>query len=65
MKLSIKALKELHQNLGGEKEGFHIVAFGHDTTTGEAVTVYNVIAYAMKSQANWSYQLVKAYKKEA
>jgi hypothetical protein len=63
LKLSIKALKELHDNLGGNEAGFHITAFGHDIKTGEAITTDREIAYAMKSQANWSYRLIKAWKK--
>jgi len=58
LKLSIKKLKQLHQNIGGNNNGFYITTFGHCITTGKSISIKNYIATAQKESANWSYWLV-------
>lgn len=57
-KLSFKKLKELHQKLGGNGNGFFITTFGGDYITGKNIRVEERIAYSQKSNANWIYELV-------
>lgn len=59
IKLSIKALRDLQKRLGGEEAGFYITIYGRSEKTNEVISVNSDIAYAQKSQANWSYRLVK------
>jgi len=62
LKLSIKRLKQLHQNIGGNAGGFYVIAFGHCVYTGQSISADIYIAAAQKSVANWSYWLVKGRK---
>ena len=55
---SFKKLKQLHQRMGGNRNGFYIIRFGADIATNKPITVNNRIAYHSPRQANWSYQLV-------
>jgi len=55
---SLKKLKQLHQRMGGNRNGFYIIQFGQDISSRKPISVRDRIAYHSPRQANWSYQLV-------
>ena len=65
LKLSMKKLRELHEALGGNDKGYHIVRYSRDIETGEIInTAKNPIATHQPTNANWHYQLIIKYQEK-
>lgn len=56
---SLAKLKAMHEQLGGNKNGFYLTRFGHDIKTDKAITSISDIAYHIKPSANWSTKLCR------
>lgn len=58
-KMSLKKLKILHQELGGNKNGYYITSYSRCITTGIQVSIDKRIAYFDRPTASANYYLVK------
>jgi len=59
LKMSLKKMKELQQELGGRANGFFITAYGVDSTTGKTITIDKYIAVNVRPNASADTYLVK------
>jgi hypothetical protein len=59
MKISYKKMKELHQMMGGNAQGFFITEYGMDTETGQSITIDKYIAEFDRPHASANRYLVK------
>jgi len=58
---SLKSLKEMHRNLGGNTKGFYITQYGIDISTGKNISINVEIARYTSPIQSASHRLVNGH----